>query len=565
LYDTLIKNGRIIDGAGNPWFKADIALEKEHIVQVGKNLSDTADNILDVQGFVVSPGFIDMHSHSDLTLPIHKYATSSLMMGLTTEAVANCGHLPAPITEKNFEHQRRQVAHFSYVDVDQFDLKWKTIPEYYEWLAKNGVGVNVVPFFGHGTVRRAIMGKEEFGGERRVPEEAELKEMQRITENAMAWGAKGMTTGLSYEPGRNSYTEEIIELCKIVAKYDGVYMSHLRFGGAMITDGTNEHIEIAEESGVRAVASHYKARTSGKGPLPAELFKLFEDARKRGVDVLLDTYPWDKSQAGNFASPLVPPNEDWSIDQLMTKLRDPEQRKKVEDDTLMRAKKSAEFGAELRRRSRRTGVPDQPKEERPPPIVVGSGAIVFSLRHPEYLGKTLDEVAKIRGVEPIKALTDLVLKDEGCTRVTGTMEEEDVQEILKYHLTAVSTDAWTLDWFPSLRMPSGLLPHPRNYGTYPRVLGHYSRDLKLFPLEEAVRKMTSLPAQNLKLRDRGLIREGYWADLVVFDADTIAEGATYAQYRYPDGIKYVFVNGRLVVDNGKRNNVLSGQVLINKH
>jgi len=388
-----------------------------------------------------------------------------------------------------------------------------------------------------------------------------MNEMLRIAEDAMIWGAKGMTTGLSYEPGRNSYTEEIIELCKIVAKYDGVYMSHLRFGGAMMADATMEHIEIAEESGVTAVASHYKARVSGKGPLPAELFKLIEAARSRGTEVILDTYPWDKSQAGNFASPLVPPGENWSIDQLIDKLKDPEQRKKIEEDTLERAKKSAEFGAELRRRSRRRGIPDKQKEEKPPPIVVGSGAIVFSLRHPEYLGKTLDEIAKIRETEPIKALIDLVIEDEGCTRVTGTMEEDDVQEIMKYHVTSISTDAWALDWFPSLRMPSGLLPHPRNYATYPRVLGHYARDLKLFSLEEAVRKMTSLPAQGLKIKHRGLIKEGYWADIVVFNAETITEGATYAQYRYPEGIECVLVNGELAVEKGVRNKTLSGQIL----
>ncbi|MBN1683278.1 D-aminoacylase [Candidatus Bathyarchaeota archaeon] len=563
MYDVIIKKGKIIDGTGNPWFKADVAINEGRVVQIKKNINEKADKIIEARGLIVSPGFIDMHNHTDLTLPIHKYATSSLMMGLTTEAVGNCGHLPAPITEKNLEHQRRQVAHFSYVDVDQVSIEWETIPEYYEWLTKQGIGVNVVPFFGHGSLRRAIMGKEGFGGERRIPEESEMREMLRIVEDAMIWGAKGMTTGLSYEPGRNSYTEEIIELCKVVAKYDGVYMSHLRFGGDMLIDATKEHIEIAEETGVTAVASHYKARTGGKGPLPKELFKIIDEARNRGVEVILDTYPWDKSQAGNMASPLVPPDEDWSVDQLMEKLKDPEQRKKIEDGTIERAKKSAELGVELRRRSRLKGIPDKPKEENPP-IVIGSGVIVYSLRHPEYLGKTLNEVAQIKGVEPIKALIDLVLEDEGCTRVAGTMEEEDLQEIMKYNLTSISTDAWTLDWFPSLRMPSGLLPHPRNYGTYPRVLGHYARDLKLFSLEDAVKKMTSLPAQGLKLRDRGLLREGNWADMVVFNAETINQGATYSQYRYPEGVNYVLVNGQIVVEEGKRNKTLVGKLLKNR-
>jgi N-acyl-D-amino-acid deacylase len=482
-------------------------------------------------------------------------------MGLTTEAVGNCGHLPAPITEKNLEHQRKQIANFSDVPIDQVEVDWKTVPEFYTKFENQGIGINVVPFIGHGTLRRAVMGKEKFGGERRVPTDEEMEEMKRIVTDAMKWGACGMTTGLSYEPGRNAYTEEVIELCKIIAQYDGVYMSHRRYGGDMVADATKELIEIGKEAGLTVVGSHFKARIGGRGPLPEVLLNMIDNARGQGVDVVLDIYPWDRSQVGNLAEELVPPEEDWTIDKLLAKLKNAEDYKKVEEDTLSRVKEKRELTLELSRKARRSGEPDRSKDVNPQPTMFEGRVIVYSMRHPEYLDKTIDDIAKIRGVEPVKALIELVLEDEVCTRVAGTMVEEDVQAIMRHHLTMISTDAWDLDWIPSLRKPTGFIPHPRNYGTYPRVLGHYSRDLGLFPLEEAIRKMTSLPAQTLKLKDHGLLREGFWANVVIFNPRTVSQGVTYAQYRYPKGIEYVLVNGKVAVERGEYTKTLSGKVL----
>jgi N-acyl-D-amino-acid deacylase len=560
----VIKNGRIIDGAGNPWFKADVAIEDGRVAQVRKECSGGADKAIDASGLVLCPGFIDMHNHSDQTLLFHKFAISSTMMGVTTMAVANCGHLPAPITEKNLEYQRNHyISSWSYIDVDLVKIDWKTIPEFYTKLESQGIGNNVAPFIGHNTLRRAVMGREKFGGERRSPTDQELEGMKRIVAEAMEWGALGMTTGLAYQPGRNSYTEELVELCRIVAKYDGIYMSHLRYSGDMVVDATNELIEIGEKAGLTVVGSHYKARVGGKGPLPNVLLKMIDDARDRGVDVVLDTYPWDRSAVSNLASRLVPHEENWTMEELAEKLRDPKARKKLEEETLERMKEEKKLTSELIKGGRRRDGPktkeDGPKVE-PQPVRFG-GEIVYSMKHPEYVGKRVEEVAKMRGVESIRALTDLVLEDEGWTRVAGTMVEEDVQAIMKYYATMISTDSFTLDEIPAPNRHTGLLPHPRDYGTYPRVLGYYSRDLGLFPLEEAVRKMTSLPAQTLRLKDRGLLREGFWADVAVFNPKTVSQGATYAHNGYPQGLEYVLVNGQVTVERGARSKSLAGKIL----
>lgn len=565
MYDIVVKNGRVIDGTGNPWFKADVAIEDGRVAQVRKECSGSADKLIDADRLVLCPGFIDMHNHSDQTLLFHKYATSSTMMGVTTMVVANCGHLPAPITERNREYQRdHYISSWSYVDVDRVKIDWKTIPEFYTKLESEGIGNNVAPFIGHNTLRRAVMGREKFGGERRSPTDQELEEMKRMVAEAMEWGTLGVTTGLAYQPGRNSYTDELIELCRIVAKYDGIYMSHLRYAGDMVVDATNELIEIGERAGLTVVGSHYKARVGGKGPLPNVLLKMIDEARDRGIDVVLDTYPWDRSAVSNLASRLVPHEENWTMKELVEKLRDPKARKKLEEETLERMKEQKKLTSELIRGGRRR---DGPKTEKSRPQSPSEPAsfrgeiVVYSMKHPEYLGKTLDKIAKMRDVDSIRALTDLVLEDEGWTMVAGTMVEEDVQAIMKYYATMISTDSFTLDEIPAPNRHTGLLPHPRDYGTYPRVLGHYSRDLGLFPLEEAVRKMTSLPAQTLRLRDRGLLREGFWADVVIFDPKTVAQGATYGHSRYPQGIEYVLVNGQVTVGEGARSKSLAGKML----
>ncbi len=565
MNDIVIKNGQLVDGSGNPWFKADIAIRDGRIAEIKKRCSESADNVIDAGGLIVCPGFIDMHNHSDQTLLFHKFAKGSTMMGVTTMAVANCGHLPAPITEKNREYQRSHyISSWSYVSLDQVKIDWKTIPEFYSRLEAGGLGNNVAPFIGHNTLRRAVMGREKFGGERRTPTDQEMKEMKGIITDAMEWGALGLTSGLSYEPGRNSYTEELIELCKIVSQYDGIYMSHLRHAGDMVVDATKEWIEIGRKAGLTVVGSHFKARTAGKGPLPNILLKMIDEAREQGIDVVLDVYPWNRSAVSSLAWRLVSNEDNWTMEELLAKLKDPEIRKKLEKDALDHIREEHELTSELLKGGRRREAQKQERTEpktHASPDTFGGEVVVYSLKHPEYVDKTIEEIANMQNAEPIRALTDLILEDKGWTRIAGTMVEEDVRAIMKYYATMISTDSFTLDVFPSPEKYTGLLPHPRDYGTYPRVLGHYSRDIGLFPLEEAVRKMTALPAQTLRLRDRGLLRKDFWADVVVFNPKTILEEATYAENRYPDGIEYVLVNGQITVKTGIRTEALAGKIL----
>ncbi len=561
-FDIVIRGGRIYDGTGNPWFRADIGISDGKIVRVSRTPLRDADRVIDATGLAVSPGFINLHSHSDVTILYHNNAENCLAMGLVTELTGNCGISVAPVTEKYRDAILREIRSLAFCPIE--GIEWTTLGDWMKKVEEKGLGINIAPLIGHGTVRGCVMGKEGEGGERVVPTEEEMEEMKAMVEEAMKEGAFGMSTGLVYAPGRNALTDEIIELCKVVAKYGGVYTSHIRSEGDQLIEAVWEFIEICERAGVRGVISHHKASGRNNFGKVCETLRLVDRARRRGIEIIIDQYPWriggvTKSLGGRFKPEVKTRRE------LVEKLKDPEEWEKLKAAMMKRRERERALYEERRRRLEEKG------GWAPRPYAVRAGGVIlYSKKHPEFEGKSFQEVADAMGVDDVwEALRALLIEDEGYT-VAGNIpySEEDIVTVMRHPVTTVSTDQYAMDnsKVSQSQLADNLsYPHPRGWGTYPKILGKYVRKEKVLTLEEAIRKMTSLPAQFLGLQDRGLIREGFWADIIVFDPEKVDNRATYGDpCRYPEGIPYVIVNGQLAVDEGEHTGVLAGRVLRNR-
>jgi len=533
-YDVIIRNARVLDGAGNPWFKSDLGIQAGKIAKVGKLSAQQADRTIDAHELCVSPGFIDVHSHSDVTIPFNPLVESAVRQGITTLVVGSCGISVAPVNKKNESLLQRYLSPFL-PSGQQLKMEWSSFSEYLKWQENKGCAVNISGLVGHGTVRIAAMGFDE-----RKPTREELEHMKKLVAEAMKSGAFGLSTGLIYPPGIFSDTAELVELSRVAAEYSGVYFSHIRGEGATLLDAVREAIAIGERAGISVQVSHHKAAGKANWGKTVETLKMMEAARERGVDVTFDQYPY--SAAMTTLVTLLPPwAHEGGLERTLERLRDPVQREKM--------RKDIEKGIP----GWQNWVGDCGWDK----ITISS---VITEKNKMVEGKNLAEIASLRKKDEFTALCDLLLEEQGnATMVMHAMDEEDVRRVMKHHLQMVGTDAWTV-------APYGVLgtgkPHPRFYGTYPRVLGRYARDEKLMTLEEAVRKSTSFPAGKLGLQDRGIIKEGFWADLVIFDPMKIIDRATFADpHKYPEGIDYVVVNGRIVLEKGSHTKNLAGKVL----
>ncbi|MEM0095436.1 MAG: D-aminoacylase [Candidatus Bathyarchaeia archaeon] len=533
MYDVLIKNGKVVDGAGNPWFRADIGIRDGRIAAIG-NLGFKAETVIDVEGMVVCPGFIDMHSHSDFEFFINNYAESKVRQGVTTEVVGNCGVSAAPLNDELRANFRKENP---ILDEAGVALNWSTMEEYFNVLEERGLSINVAALVGHANIRVCAMG---YGN--RPPTKREMEEMKRLVEESMKAGAFGLSTGLIYPPSSYADTKEIIELAKVVAKYGGIYASHIRGEDApRLVSSVKEAIEIGETADVSVQISHHKAHGQPAWGLVKTTLRMIEEARERGVQVTCDVYPYTAASFG--LSALLPPEvHEGGIPKMIERLRDPEWRKRIRKEMV-------------------EGLPKWPS----PFLTAGWDSILIarSSRHPEYEGKMINEICNSLGVDPFDFIFDLLIEEEASVQVVRfTMREGDVCTVLSHPASMIGSDA-------SICATYGLLsrgkPHPRAYGTYPRVFKRYVNELGVLTLEEAVRKMTSFPACKLGLFDRGLIRKGMWADIVVFNPKEVSDEATYADpHRYPKGIEYVIVNGEIVIEKGEHKKVLPGKVLRHK-
>jgi N-acyl-D-amino-acid deacylase len=558
-FDVLLTNGRVVDGTSNPWFKADVAIDDGKIAALSRKIVGQADRVIDVSGLVIAPGFIDIHTHSDRAIITSNTARSSVMAGVTTEGVGNCGGSAYAFSPAYLEGFREWMG--------DTEVTWTDLKGYRDALERKGIGINIAPFVGHGTIRTSALGPEGKGGEKVIPSEGEMREMKRLVAEGMTQGAFGMTSGLWYPPGRNALTHELIELCRVVATSGGAYMSHIRGEAGALIESVREFIEICEKADIRGSISHHKAMGPQNWGKPCETIRLLTKARERGVEVMCDQYPWNYSSSANLGRWFISgwgrnPGIDghyrpskMDLETFLSDLENPRLWARIKREAQERYDVDATKNIERRRVMEKYGVT-------PSEVVYPRGFeyITHSKTHPELVGKRFFEVAEALGIDDYwDAIRKVLLDDEGQTFTGGGgMCDEDVTTILRFPACAVSTDGSTRDT-PSTSMRPA---HPRNYGSYAKVLQRYVREEHILTLEDAVRKMTGLPASFLGLSDRGLLRPGAWADLTIFDRETITNQATFARPdQYPTGIHYVLVNGEVAAEKGERTATLSGRVL----
>ncbi|MEM7531257.1 MAG: D-aminoacylase [Chloroflexota bacterium] len=535
--DTLILNGRIVDGTGNPWRGGDIALSGERIVAItpaGRLNKDDAKTVIDATGMVVCPGFVDMLSHSTLALMYDPRSLSKVTQGVTTEIMGE-GWTPAPHGGKldlDWISRRQELA--ARPEWLERIPTWTQFRDWLEAMVDVGVSTNVGSYLGGGTLRRYAMGME-MGH----PSEDEKAIMRRLTHESMEQGAMGVSYALVYAPSAYSGTEEIVDVCKVASQYDGVYVSHLRSEGAALLEALDEALHIGQEANLPVEIYHLKAAGKDNWPKLTQLFERVNNARTNGQDVTADMYPYHAMGTGLMA--ILPP---WTSagGNFYKNLRDPEMRAKIIAETM---NPSGDWEAMASMNG-----PDS--------------VMPIGLHKPEnlqYIGKPLTEIADTMGTNWVDAACELALSEEQfVSAIFYTMSEDNVRRKLQQPWITVGTDAGGTDpeWGERLRGPI----HPRTYGSYPRILGKYVRDEKVLPLEEAIRKMSSAGAQRFNLRDRGLLHEGYFADVVIFDPETIADKATYADsHQLSLGVRDVWVNGTKVLDNGTHTGATPGQIV----
>jgi len=524
MFDIIIENGRVVDGTGNPWFRADVALNDGKIAAVGRFPGAEAAQRIDAAQGIVCPGFIDTHSHSDLNHLINPGAEPKVMQGVTTENLGLDGLSVAPIKTDDVPHWRRHLAGLA-GDPD-IEWTWGSFSDYLDALDSCRVATNNSSYVGLGTIRLMVMGMDD-----RPATEAEIREMQRIAARCMEEGARGISAGLIYPPSRYQTLDEMVAIAETVQAYEGIYDVHMRTESDQIHEAIDEVLTIGRRSGIPVQITHFKVRGRRNWGRSGELIAMLDQARTQGIDVTMAQYPYTAGSTILHAT--IPP---WYHTQgaqgLLTALK--EQREEIKRD--IRERMDWENFA---------GILGWDK------IFVSS---VVSAANRDCEGRTIPQIAEARGLaDPADAACDLLIEEElAVGMISFGLSEEDVVTIMQHPSVSFITDS----------LLGGGKPHPRTYGTYPRILGSYVREQQVLRLEEAIRKMTSLPAQNLRLRTKGVLAAGYDADLVVFDPAAIAETATYEEPRqYPAGIGWVLVNGIPVVAEGSHTGERPGRAV----
>jgi dihydroorotase/N-acyl-D-amino-acid deacylase len=528
--DIVIHGGRIIDGAGNPWYVGDIAITDGRIVALGKIAGGIARRVIEAKGLVVSPGFIDMLGQSETALLVDNRSVSKLAQGITSEITGEGGSI-AP--------QNAQTIAAAQPSLDPYHLKidWTTLDEYWQRLAKKGTPINIGTYVGAAQVREAVLGDVN-----RAPTPAELEKMKALVAQAMEQGALGLSTALIYPPGHYARTEELIELAKVAARYGGIYATHMRSEGQNEVAAVHEALRIGQEAGLPVEIFHLKVSGKSRAGKMTEIVRIIQEARDRGQDVTADMYPYLAGGTA-LASSLPPWLADGGMDKLLERLHDPAVRQKIKTEMSATGERTWE------NLYLDAGGP--------------AGVMVASVVNPElkqYTGKTVADIAAMEKKDPLDTLMDFVLADKGLTAALYFIaSEEDLQTGLRQPWTSIGLDINEMSLDGPLFEPH---THPRGYGSMPRFLGHYVRDLQLLPLEQAIRKITSLPAQREHLVGRGLIKEGFFADITIFDPATIIDKATYTQpAQLAEGVKYVIVNGQVAFENGKATGAMAGKAL----
>jgi len=496
-YDIIIRNGKIIDGTGNSWYIADIAVKNGKISSIGRLSSATATETIDAKGLIIAPGFIDVHAHIENSVFERPTADNYIYDGVTTVITGNCGGSADNLKKFFFQ-------------IDSMHTS-----------------INVASLYGHNTVRRLAMGLDN-----RLATAEELLKMQQLMEQAMKDGAVGLSTGLIYLPGMYANTDEVVTIAKTTSQFNGVYASHIRNEENNVTDAINEAIYIGKQAALPVEISHFKVGGKGNWGRSKETVAIIEQARRDGYDVTIDQYPYTASST-NLGVRLP----DWALsggqDSLKARISNPQLHRQIVDEMLKQLKKYK--------------------------FKNYSYAVVAQFNaDSSYNGKSITEINAIKGrkrnaKDEAETILDMMMAG-GAQMVYHSMNEEDVKYIMKYPFNMIGADA-------GISNGKGM-PHPRTYGTNARVLGKYVRDEKVISLEEAIRRMTSLPAQKFQLKDRGLLKEGWAADIVVFDEKEVRDNATFENpHQLSSGFKYILVNGQLVLKNGQHTGIKSGAAL----
>src|ERR1043166_6911943 len=520
-YDIVITHGKIIDGSGTPWFHADLAIKNGKIVKIGRVDAKNAKRVIDAKGMAVAPGFIDMHTHTDLTALADGNTESKVRQGVTFDVIGESSTV-APLGGAVLEEYKEAAKRREGVEVD-----WTTLDGYFRRLNKKGASINIASSVSPQQIRKLVVGFED-----RPATPAEIEKMKQLVAQAMEEGAVNLST--AFTGGGYKYADEMIAMSKVVAKYGGYYGTHIGGEGEQVMEELDKAIRIAEETGIPVHIYHIKVRGKNNFGKVKEVIQKIEAARTRGLDITANQYPYTAME--HPWARLFPtwvqnmPRKD-----AIGKLKDRDFRDRIKADR--------EFAEYVNEHGGWEGI---------------VGTVFNQPNKKKYEGKTILEISKLRGqTDPAETCFDLVV-EEGAfiPGVHHTMSEDDVKYVMRIPWVSIASDGSAVN----LKVPGK--PHPRSFGTNVRVLGKYVRDEKVLTLEDAVRKMTSLPAQTLRLKDRGLIKEGYWADVVVFDPNTVGDPATYENpQQYAKGVPFVLVNGSIVVDKGNHTGARPGKVI----
>ncbi len=526
-YDLILRNGKVITGVSQTWFETDIAVRDGRIVRIGYLKNVSSDVVIDVKGKYVVPGFIDMHNHSDISIIAFPEALNSLMQGVTTIVIGNCGFSAAPVLPKSLNDVKRFWSQLSLgISVD---ITWNSFDEYLRTLERIKPAVNIVPLVGHGTLRINAAGFTDY-----LSSEA-LGIMKELTVDAMKSGAFGISTGLIYPPSSYASINELVELAKIVSSYGGIYSTHIRSESHKLLDAVKEALEVGLNARLPVEISHLKAAGRSNWGKVREVIDLIKKYREYGVEVNYDIYPYTAGSTSLTALLPQPLYKD-GLDKLISKLSDKEFREEV-----IKLVESSSDWENLLSILRWDDI-----------------VISYSWSCKSCEGRNILELSRELGKNPYDIIFDLICSDQGRTlMVMHFMSEEDLIYGLKQPYSLIGSD--------SLVIPPGIgKPHPRFFGTFPRVIKRYVKDLGILSLEEAIAKMSSIPAQKLRLNDRGIIAPGFKADLVILDIKNVEDRATFEDpNNYPAGIDYVIVNGSVSVSEGEYVKIRNGEVVKN--
>lgn len=543
-YDLLLQNGRIVDGSGTSAYEGSVAVKDGKVAEIGQLDGAEAEREIDVAGRVIAPGFIDIHSHADFILPLPdqaRFLEYFVAQGITTLVVGNCGYAPAPINPLTAPLMQ---AYTAFIKPRDLDWQWRTFGDYLDYLDDHGVFMNTVPLAAHGALRIAVMGFDA-----RAPNDAELRGMRTHLAECMDSGAFGLSCGLIYAPGMFASTEELTQLGMTLKPYDGIFTFHVRGSSETLIPAAQEVVTVARQAGVRVQHSHLEAFGKHHWGKVEQTLGLHDQAQNAGVDHGFDVIPYTAANT-TFLAILPPWSLDGGVPKLLERLADAQTRSRIKHDV-------------------EHVIPEWPTWKPggwPHNLVEATGweniwiMWVKSEKNKDCEGKSLARLAEEKSRDPFDVAADLILEEHGQVTalyigVSGDLHEEwALRQIIQHPHASFETDCFSLGRGK---------PHPGLHGSFPRVLGQYVREEKLLSLEEAVRKMTSLSAKRFQLKNRGLVREGYWADLTVFDPETVYDNATYTKPEQPPtGIELVLINGAVIVEDGRVDTeTLAGRVL----